>query len=88
MFDKFPFRGQTPLKESYPRIPEEYAKNLFYYHLVDLLHELSAGKPWSWCEVRPDIIVRFTKARQFYEDSNKPPYIDCILDWRCPIRKC
>ncbi|KAJ5377943.1 uncharacterized protein N7496_005352 [Penicillium cataractarum] len=57
MFDKFPFRGQTPLKESYPRIPDEYAKNLFYYHMVDLLHELSAGKAWSWCEVRPDIII-------------------------------
>ncbi|KAJ5407791.1 hypothetical protein N7509_001674 [Penicillium cosmopolitanum] len=55
--DKFPFRGQAPLKESFPRIPEEFAKDLFYYHQKDLLKELSAGKTWSWCEVRPDIII-------------------------------
>ncbi|KAJ5155932.1 hypothetical protein N7492_008735 [Penicillium capsulatum] len=57
MLDKFPFRGKAPLKEDFPRIPEDYAKNLFYYHQVDLLAELSAGKSWSWCEVRPDIII-------------------------------
>ncbi|KAJ5543896.1 hypothetical protein N7494_005175 [Penicillium frequentans] len=57
LLDKFPFRGQVPLKEDLPRVPAEYAKDLFYYHEVDLLHELSAGKPWSWCEVRPDVIV-------------------------------
>ncbi|KAJ5668720.1 hypothetical protein N7462_009790 [Penicillium macrosclerotiorum] len=57
LLDKFPFRGQVPLKEDLPRVPAEYAKDLFYYHEVDLLHELSAGKAWSWCEVRPDVIV-------------------------------
>ncbi|KAJ6019440.1 hypothetical protein N7522_001507 [Penicillium canescens] len=57
LLDKFPFRGQVPLKEDLPRVPAEYAKDLFYYHEVDLLHELSAGKSWSWCEVRPDVIV-------------------------------
>ncbi|KAE8146976.1 hypothetical protein BDV25DRAFT_169498 [Aspergillus avenaceus] len=57
LLDKFPFRGQVPLSEDLPRVPEEYSKDLFYYHLVDLLHELSAGKSWSWCEVRPDVIV-------------------------------
>ncbi|PYH42880.1 SDR family oxidoreductase [Aspergillus saccharolyticus JOP 1030-1] len=57
LLDKFPFRGQTPLSEDLPRVPAEYAKDLFYYHEVDLLKELSAGKPWSWCEVRPDVIV-------------------------------
>ncbi|PYI31177.1 hypothetical protein BP00DRAFT_475592 [Aspergillus indologenus CBS 114.80] len=57
LLDKFPFRGQTPLSEDLPRVPAEYAKDLFYYHEVDLLQELSAGKQWSWCEVRPDVIV-------------------------------
>lgn len=59
LLDKFPFRGQIPLKEDLPRIPAEYAKDLFYYHEVDLLHEISEGKSWSWCEIRPDIIVCF-----------------------------
>ncbi|KAJ6002418.1 hypothetical protein N7451_004965 [Penicillium sp. IBT 35674x] len=57
LLDKFPFRGQVPLKEDLPRVPAEYAKDLFYYHEVDLLQELSIGKSWSWCEVRPDVIV-------------------------------
>ena len=58
LLDKFPFRNQIPLKEDLPRVPAEYAKDLFYYHEVDLLQELSTGKSWSWCEVRPDVIVR------------------------------
>ncbi|PWY72959.1 hypothetical protein BO70DRAFT_413562 [Aspergillus heteromorphus CBS 117.55] len=57
LLDKFPFRNQIPLSEDLPRVPAEYAKDLFYYHEVDLLHELSANKSWSWCEVRPDVIV-------------------------------
>ncbi|GKZ56302.1 hypothetical protein AnigIFM49718_001547 [Aspergillus niger] len=57
LLDKFPFRNQIPLKEDLPRVPAEYAKDLFYYHEVDLLQELSTRKSWSWCEVRPDVIV-------------------------------
>ncbi|RAL02178.1 SDR family oxidoreductase [Aspergillus ibericus CBS 121593] len=57
LLDKFPFRDQVPLKEDLPRVPAEYAQDLFYYHEVDLLQELSTGKRWSWCEVRPDVIV-------------------------------
>ncbi|KAJ5937120.1 hypothetical protein N7466_003570 [Penicillium verhagenii] len=57
LLEKFPFRGQVPLKEDLPRVPAEYAKDLFYYHEVDLLQKLSVGKTWSWCEVRPDVIV-------------------------------
>ncbi|GAA91601.1 SirQ [Aspergillus luchuensis IFO 4308] len=57
LLDKFPFRNQIPLKEDLPRVPAEYAKDLFYYHEVDLLQELCIGKTWSWCEVRPDVIV-------------------------------
>lgn len=79
MFDKFPFRGQTPLKESYPRIPEEYGKNLFYYHQVDLLHELSAGKTWSWCEVRPDIIVCFQPEVIRFSSCRRTTCLGCIL---------
>lgn len=63
LLDKFPFRGQIPLKEDLPRVPAEYAKDLFYYHEVDLLHEISEGKSWSWCEVRPDVIVCFQPVR-------------------------
>lgn len=69
MLDKSPFRGKAPLKEDLSRIPEDYAKELFYYHQVDALHELSAGKSWSWCEVRPDIIVCSTPSAL---DSDSP----------------
>ncbi|OJJ43517.1 hypothetical protein ASPZODRAFT_145871 [Penicilliopsis zonata CBS 506.65] len=54
LLDRFPYRGQTPLHESLPRVD---TNELFYYHQVDALRTLSAGKSWSWCEVRPDVIV-------------------------------
>lgn len=57
MLDKFPYRDQVPLSESLPRIPPEYAKDVFYYHEVDALKDLSQGKNWTWCEVRPDVVV-------------------------------
>ena len=57
MLDKFPFKDQLPLSESLPRIPEAYGKDLFYYHQVDTLQQSSEGKSWTWCEVRPDVIV-------------------------------
>ena len=58
MLDKCPYKNNVPWSESLPRIPPEYAKNVFYYHEVDALKEMSAGKKWTWCEVRPDVIVR------------------------------
>jgi len=57
MLDKFPYKDRIPLSESLPRIPAEYAKDVFYYHQVDAVKELSKGKRWTWCEVRPDVIA-------------------------------
>lgn len=59
LLDKFPFRDQLPLKETLPRIPEPYASELFYYWQVDRLRSLCRGKSWTYCEVRPDMVVGF-----------------------------
>ncbi|GAB7344752.1 hypothetical protein MBLNU457_3222t1 [Dothideomycetes sp. NU457] len=57
------FRDQVPynppLKETMPRIPEPHAQNVFYYSQYDIMTNASAGKPWSFCEIRPDAIVGF-----------------------------
>ena len=48
-----------PLKESMPRIPEPYASNIFYYSQYDKMVEMSEGKSWKFCEIRPDAIIGF-----------------------------
>ncbi|KAK4540893.1 hypothetical protein LTR36_008835 [Oleoguttula mirabilis] len=48
-----------PLSESLPRIPDPYAQNIFYYEQYDIMKRASAGKPWTFCEIRPDAIVGF-----------------------------
>jgi hypothetical protein len=48
-----------PLKESTPRAPEPYASKIFYYGQYDALQKLSAGKGWSFVEIRPDAVVGF-----------------------------
>ncbi|KAK5692325.1 hypothetical protein LTR17_025375 [Elasticomyces elasticus] len=48
-----------PLAETCPRIPEPWASRIFYYNQYDLLTQLSAGKSWTFSEVRPDGIVGF-----------------------------
>ncbi|EMD00187.1 hypothetical protein BAUCODRAFT_367934 [Baudoinia panamericana UAMH 10762] len=55
--DKVPYN--PPLSESLPRIPEPYASNIFYYEQYDIMTRASAGKPWTFCEIRPDAIVGF-----------------------------
>ena len=55
--DKVPYN--PPLSESLPRIPEPYAQNVFYYEQYDIMARASAGKPWKFCEIRPDAIVGF-----------------------------
>lgn len=45
--------------ETLPRIPEPHASELFYYWQVDKLKSLSRGKKWTYCEVRPDMVVGF-----------------------------
>lgn len=59
LLDSFPFKDQLPLKETLPRIPEPHASELFYYWQVDRLKMLSGGKKWTYCEVRPDMVVGF-----------------------------
>lgn len=51
--------SETPLKESYSRIPEPYASNIMYYAQYDLLEKLSRGKKWKFVEVRPDGVSGF-----------------------------
>ena len=48
-----------PLSESHPRIPDPYAQNIFYYEQYDIMTRASAGKSWTFCEIRPDAIVGF-----------------------------
>jgi len=50
---------EPPYTEDLGRIPKKYADELFYYALVDAISEMQKGKTWSWCEVRPDIIIGF-----------------------------
>jgi hypothetical protein len=57
--DKFPFGDRLPLSEDLPRIPEPHASEMFYYWETDALERLSKGKKWTWCEVRPDLVVGF-----------------------------
>lgn len=59
LLDRFPFSNDLPVKESLPRIPEPYRSQMFYYHEVDELDRLSKGKKWTWCDIRPDFVVRF-----------------------------
>ncbi|KAI4594920.1 hypothetical protein KJ359_007443 [Pestalotiopsis sp. 9143b] len=49
-----------PLREDYPRVPEPYASNIFYYSQYDRLAVLSEGKSWTFSEIRPDGIIGFT----------------------------
>lgn len=55
--DQVPYN--PPLKETMPRIPEPHAQNVFYYSQYDIMTNASAGKSWSFCEIRPDAIVGF-----------------------------
>ncbi|KAF4765281.1 hypothetical protein N7455_003995 [Penicillium solitum] len=48
-----------PFKESFPRIPQPLANEIFYYAQIDLMTERSKGKSWKWADIRPDAIVGF-----------------------------
>ncbi|KAH9213679.1 hypothetical protein DL95DRAFT_524340 [Leptodontidium sp. 2 PMI_412] len=56
---QYPLKLITPFKEFLPRIPSPYAESVFYYSQVDILKELSAGKSWTFTEIRPDVVVGF-----------------------------
>ncbi|EON67348.1 hypothetical protein W97_06601 [Coniosporium apollinis CBS 100218] len=64
LIDKFPFT--PPLAENLPRIPEPYASEMFYYNQLDMLASLAKGKQWTWCEVRPDVVVGFVPNNNVY----------------------
>lgn len=66
LLDAFPFSDSLPLTEAHPRIPEPYASQMFYYNQVDLLAAKSKGKSWSFCDVRPDIVVGYVPNNNFY----------------------
>jgi hypothetical protein len=51
-----------PLKEGAPRIQQPWADNIFYYAQVDLIDEFSRNKGWTFCELRPDVIVSTPKS--------------------------
>ncbi|KAK6443622.1 hypothetical protein LTR95_000449 [Oleoguttula sp. CCFEE 5521] len=50
---------EPPLLESTPRIPSPHAEKVFYYAQHDILRVASESKPWTFCEIRPDVIVGF-----------------------------
>ncbi|KAJ7579828.1 hypothetical protein C8J56DRAFT_1016255 [Mycena floridula] len=52
----------APFKESVGRLPPARTNDSWdnwYYRFQDLLAERSAGKSWSWCDIRPDLVVGF-----------------------------
>ncbi|KAH8892855.1 hypothetical protein GQ53DRAFT_793696 [Thozetella sp. PMI_491] len=50
---------KTPCQESDPRIPQPFEDQVFYYAQYDALVRLSAGKPWRFAEIRPDLVIGF-----------------------------
>jgi len=63
---EFPFADKLPLSEDLPRIPEPWRSQNFYYNQTDWLDSQSNGKPWTWCEVRPDVVVGFVPNNNVY----------------------
>lgn len=39
---------------------------MFYYNQLDLLKDLSANKPWTFCDVIPDVIIGFVPHNNIY----------------------
>jgi len=66
LVDAFPFKKHLPLSEDLPRTPEPDRSQNFYYVLCDWLAQESQGKAWTWCEIRPDIVVGFMPNNNFY----------------------
>ncbi|KAK3691343.1 hypothetical protein LTR37_018704 [Vermiconidia calcicola] len=64
--DQFPFVDKLPLSEDLPRIPEPWQSQNFYYNMCDWLTQQSEGKSWTWCEIRPDMIVGFVPNNNVY----------------------
>ncbi|KAL4926337.1 SDR family oxidoreductase [Aspergillus undulatus] len=71
LIDQFPFKDKLPLREALPVIPEPFKSKLFYYPQIELLQQLSAGKPWTFADVIPDIVVGFVPNNNAY----------CLAQW-------
>jgi hypothetical protein len=61
----FPFVSELPLAETLPRIPEPYASQNFYYNQTDFLTSRSKDKAWTFCELRPDVVVGYVPNNNF-----------------------
>ncbi|PYH94531.1 hypothetical protein BO71DRAFT_450011 [Aspergillus ellipticus CBS 707.79] len=59
LLQDFPFANALPLRETHPPLPAPHHDNLFYTHQLTLLRTLSSHKPWTWIDLRPDIITGF-----------------------------
>lgn len=66
MLDQFPFSNDLPLSESLQRIPEPWRSQNFYYNMCDWLETESKDKSWTWCEIRPDVVVGFVPNNNIY----------------------
>ncbi|KAK5128223.1 hypothetical protein LTR85_002890 [Meristemomyces frigidus] len=62
----FPFADKLPLSEGLPRIPEPYQSQNFYYYQTDWLQSQANSKQWTWCEVRPDVVIGFVPNNNTY----------------------
>lgn len=44
---------------------------MFYYNQLDLLRSLSQGKPWTYCDIIPDVVIGFVPNNNIY----------CLAQW-------
>ncbi|KAL0261344.1 hypothetical protein SLS55_002774 [Diplodia seriata] len=57
----------APLVETMdPLLPEPHRSNIFYHAYQRTLRAASAGKAWTWAEIRPDAIIGFTPTGSTY----------------------
>ncbi|KAL9594508.1 MAG: hypothetical protein Q9219_007002 [cf. Caloplaca sp. 3 TL-2023] len=68
---------QAPYKESFGPLPDPYQKTLNYPALRKVLETASAGKQWTWCDIRPDAVVspnntHYT-AKNIFQFTYQPP---------------
>ncbi|KAL8653692.1 MAG: hypothetical protein Q9226_003743 [Calogaya cf. arnoldii] len=52
---------KAPYQESMGAVPNEYEfqKTLNYPFMRAIVEEASAGKQWTWCDIRPDAVIGF-----------------------------
>ncbi|KAL8804545.1 MAG: hypothetical protein Q9200_005782 [Gallowayella weberi] len=50
---------KPPYEESMGPLPDIYQNTLNYPFMRSILEKASAGKQWTWCDVRPDAVIGF-----------------------------